>query len=73
MNDFQIADPVVNAYVLFLNTSDIVSRYAPHSGFDSTYAARLLQARTAKWLGQGYFLLKACNSAGIFQAVFSVL
>jgi len=28
MNDFQIADPVVNAYVLLLNTSDVVSRYA---------------------------------------------
>jgi len=28
MNDFQIADPVVNAYVLLLNTSDIVARYA---------------------------------------------
>jgi len=28
MNDLQIADPVVNAYVLLLNTSDIVTRYA---------------------------------------------
>jgi len=28
MNDFQITDPVVKAYVLLLNTSDIVSRYA---------------------------------------------
>lgn len=27
MNDFQIDDPVINAYVLLLNTSDIVSRY----------------------------------------------
>lgn len=27
MRDFQIADPVVNAYVLLLNTSDIVARY----------------------------------------------
>jgi len=28
MNDFQIAGPVVNAYVLLLNTSDVVARYA---------------------------------------------
>jgi MarR family 2-MHQ and catechol resistance regulon transcriptional repressor len=28
MNDFQISDPVINAYVLLLNTSDIVSRRA---------------------------------------------
>jgi len=28
MYDFQIADPVVNAYVLLLNTSDIVARHA---------------------------------------------
>jgi len=28
MKDFQISDPVINAYVLLLNTSDIVSRYA---------------------------------------------
>lgn len=28
MNDFQILDPVINAYVLLLNTSDIVSRHA---------------------------------------------
>ena len=28
MNDFQIADPVVNVYVLLLNTSDIVARHA---------------------------------------------
>ncbi len=27
MNDFQIPDPVIDAYVLLLNTSDIVSRY----------------------------------------------
>jgi len=27
MIDFQITDPVINAYVLLLNTSDIVSRY----------------------------------------------
>jgi len=28
MIDFQIADPIINAYVLLLNTSDIVSRHA---------------------------------------------
>lgn len=28
MIDFQIADPVVNAYVLLLNTADIVARHA---------------------------------------------
>ena len=28
MYDFQIADPVVNAYVLLLNTTDIVARHA---------------------------------------------
>lgn len=27
MVDFQISDPVINAYVLLLNTSDIVTRY----------------------------------------------
>lgn len=28
MNALRIADPVVNAYVLLLSTSDIVARYA---------------------------------------------
>ena len=28
MNDFQIADPVVAAYVLLLNTSDVIERHA---------------------------------------------
>ena len=68
MKDFQIPDPIVNAYVLLLNTSDIVSRSAEIElsklGITSTQYAVLVtlsvcpQPPTLTELGQRLFRTK---------------
>jgi len=68
MNDFQIPDPIINAYVLLLNTSDIVSRSAEIElsklGITSTQYAVLVtlsvcpQPPTLTELGQRLFRTK---------------
>ena len=68
MDDFHISDPVINAYVLLLNTSDIVSRSAEIElsklGITSTQYAVLVtlsvcpQPPTLTELGQRLFRTK---------------